>query len=118
MTQSQPPPGRAHDASLPDDGATPPLSALWGEKPRKAFDIHDELLPDGSMLVFNTVRQDVLTLNPTAALVWECCDGEHDEAAIVAEVRAVFPDAPDPARDVRDLLQRLHASGMLAGEAT
>ena len=110
MTQSQPAPGQPHDASIP--------AAPWGERPRKAFDIHDELLPDGSMLVFNTVREDVLTLNPTAALIWECCDSEHDEAAIVAEVRAVFPDAPDPARDVRDLLQRLHESGMLAGEAT
>lgn len=99
-------------------GSAPsPGFAPWGGKPRKAPDIHDELLPDGSMLVLHTVRQDVLTLNPTAALIWECCDGEHDEAAIVAEVRALFPDAPDPAQDVRDLLLRLHESGMLAGEA-
>jgi len=96
----------------------PAAPAPWGERPRKAPDIHDELLPGGSMLVFNTARQDVLTLNPTAALIWECCDGEHDEAAIVAEVRAVFPAAPDPARDVRDLLLGLHEGGMLAGEAT
>ncbi len=96
--------------------AASPGFAPWGENPRKAPDIHDELLPDGSMIVFHTGHQDVLTFNPTAALVWECCDGEHDQAAIVAEVRALFPAAPDPAQDVRDLLQRLHGSGLLAEE--
>ena len=97
--------------------APPPGFAPWGANPRKAPGVYDELLPDGSMLVFHTARQGVLTLNPTAALIWECCDGEHDEAAIVAEVREVFPDAPDPARDVRELLLRLHEGDMLAGEA-
>ena len=97
--------------------AAPPESAPWGEKPRKAPEIHDELLPDGSMIVFHTGHQDVLTFNPTAALVWECCDGEHDQEAIVAEVRALFPAAPDPAQDVRDLLQQLHEGGLLANEA-
>lgn len=84
-----------------------------GTLPRKAPCVHDELLADGSMILYNACQQQVLTVNATAALVWECCDGAHDLAALVAEVREVFPDAPDPARDIRELLDHLHEQGML-----
>lgn len=93
-----------------DAGVAP---APWGGCPRKDPAVHDELLHDGSMVLYHTGHRQVLTLNPTAALVWECCDGAHDPAALAAEVRDVFPDAPAPERDVRALLDQLRAGGML-----
>lgn len=95
-----------------------PAPLPWGEKPRQDHRVHDELLPDGSMVLYHTARQQVLTLNPTAALVWACGDGDHDLAAIVAELRGIFPAAPDPERDVLDLLRQLHEHGMLLDETT
>lgn len=83
---------------------------MW---PRKAHCVHDELLADGSMILYNACRQQVMTVNATAALIWDCCDGTRDFDALVAEVREVFPTAPDPARDVRDLLDHLYQTGML-----
>lgn len=90
---------------------------MTGTKPRKAATTDDELLPDGSMILFDAERQELLTLNPTAALVWECCDGEHDLAAIVAEVREVFPGAPAIAADVRAALAQFRERGMLADDS-
>lgn len=84
--------------------------------PRQAEGVQDELLPDGGMILFHEGRSELFTLNPTAALVWECCDGEHDLAALVAEVRDVFPDAPSVEADVRAVLADLRERGMLASE--
>jgi len=73
----------------------------------------DELLADGSLVLFHTVSRQLMTLNPTAALVWEYCDGHHTEEAIVAEVRAVFPQARTIADDVTAVLHDLRAREML-----
>lgn len=73
----------------------------------------DELLADGSMVLFHTGSRTLMTLNPTAALVWEYCDGQHTEEAIVAEVGAVFPDTPTIAADVATVLHDLRAREML-----
>lgn len=86
-------------------------------RPRKLETIQDELLPDGSMVLFDAERSGLLTLNPTAALVWECCDGEHDLAAIAAEVREVFPDIPSVEADMRAVLADLREHGLLADES-
>lgn len=93
--------------------ATAPRSSAADRWPRKDPAVHDELLGDGSMVLYHAGRQQVLTLNPTAALIWECCDGAHDLAAIAGEVREIFPTAPDPEGDVRTLLGTLRERGML-----
>lgn len=82
-------------------------------RPRKDDCVEDELLADGSMVLYSGCRQRVLTLNPTAALIWEYCDGEHDLASIVAEVGDVFP-AAEVEQDVRRLLGELARVGMVA----
>lgn len=97
--------------------ATQATDQRWGAYPRKAHCVHDELLADGSMILYNACRQQVITLNPTAALIWDCCDGAHRLADLVDEVCQVFPQAPEPQRDVLALLRQLHEGGMLA-EAT
>jgi len=96
--------------------ATSPVTRpFWqrGGRPRKSHYVADELLSDGSMVLYHAWRQKIMTLNPTGALIWECCDGEHDLAMIVREVRDVFPDAPDIKGDVASLLQQLFENRMI-----
>jgi hypothetical protein len=73
----------------------------------------DELLADGSMVLYHTASRKLMTLNPTAALVWEYCDGQHTVASIMDEVRAVFPAVPTIAADVQGVLNDLRAREML-----
>jgi peroxiredoxin len=74
----------------------------------------EEPLPDGGVILYNSCRQQALTLNATGAFVWECCDGDHDREAIIAEVRDVFPTAAGVERDVRELLDKLFQAGLIA----
>ena len=83
-------------------------------RPRKSDDVYDEVLPDGGLVLFHSQRALILTLNPTAALVWECCDGTHDVGDIAAELREVFPAAADAERDMRSVLATLCEAGMIA----
>lgn len=86
------------------------------ERPRKADCVQDELLADGSMVLYHTCARKLLTLNPTAALVWECCDGAHSIPMIVVEVREVFPDTANIGADVLRLLHELLDATMLVDD--
>ncbi len=94
---------------------TPVITPFWqrGGRPRRSAAIHDELLADGSMVLYHTWRQKIMALNATGALIWECCDGEHDLAMIVREVRDVYPDARNVEDDVPTLLRQLHENRMI-----
>lgn len=83
-------------------------------KPLRQECVMDEMLSDGSILLYNGCRRHLLTLNATAALIWDMCDGDTDIDRIVAEVRDVFPAAADPEKDVRDMLDLLINGGMIA----
>lgn len=85
------------------------------DHPVKDRHVRDELLPDGRMVLFHPTTRRVVTLNPVAALVWECCDGHHSEGAIVGEVSSVFSDTARVEEDVRAVLKDLHEKGLLAG---
>lgn len=100
-------------ASSPGNDTAANIAFSESTRPCKAAGVVDELLPDGGMVLFHTERQELLTLNGTAALVWECCDGAHDFTAIVAEVRELFPDVPAVPDDVRAALRELRAHGMV-----
>lgn len=90
-----------------------PIVLVPGARPIRHEGVHDELLPDGSMVLYNGRRREVLTLNPTAALVWEYCDGEHDLGAIVTEVRDVFAGADAAETDVRSMVEMFLRSGLI-----
>jgi hypothetical protein len=98
-------------------GRTPLTMLPPRAKPVKRSCVYDELLPDGSMVLYNGCQHQVLTLNGTAALVWECCDGEHDVAAIATEMREVFPTF-DHEEDVRKLLDQLLQADMIEPATT
>jgi len=86
------------------------------ERPRKNDCVRDELLADGSMVLYHTCRKQLMTLNPTAALVWECCDGANSIAMIADELRDVFPDAPNPQVDLLAVLRDLLDQAMIADD--
>ena len=94
-----------------DDGSDLSLES----RPIKNPDVDDELLPDAGMVLYNSATAKVLTLNATAAFVWESCDGERTVASLVAEVRELFPAAADDVeRDVRRLVDRLLRHRMIS----
>lgn len=105
------------DARLPSTAAPAeprPTTLPDRAKPLKDGCVHDELLPDGSMVLYNGCRHQMLTLNPTGAFVWEYCDGQFDVDAIIAELRGVFPEAGSIDVDVRQTLDALLHAGMIA----
>ena len=94
-----------------DDGSDLSLES----RPIKNPAVDDELLPDAGMVLYNSATAKVLTLNATAAFVWESCDGERTVTSLVAEVRELFPaTADDVERDVRRLVDRLLRHRMIS----
>ncbi len=92
-----------------------PLPGLSADaRPQRQGCAQEEPLADGGIILYNSCRQQAMTLNATGAFVWECCDGELDREAIIAEVRDVFPTAAELERDVRELLDRLFQAGLIA----
>ncbi len=105
----------ANPASVQVDAGAPPLPELPTDaNPVRQGCAQEEPLPDGGVILYNSCRQQALTLNATGAFVWECCDGDHDRDAIIAEVRDVFPTAAGLERDVRELLDKLFQAGLIA----
>ncbi|MGI8689989.1 MAG: PqqD family protein [Thermomicrobiales bacterium] len=84
--------------------------------PKKGEQVRDELLQDGGMILYHVTANQLTTLNPTAALVWEYCDGAHDFAMIAAEIRDIFPDVPTVEADVAAILRDLYARGLLRSD--
>jgi peroxiredoxin len=94
-------------------GFKAPASLPPGARPVKHDCVEDQLMSDGTIVLYNGCRNNVLTLNGTAALVWEYCDGEHDARAIAAVLRDVFPDAETAEHDVTQLLDSLVQAAMI-----
>jgi hypothetical protein len=90
------------------------MSIARDARPMKRAGILDELLADGSLVLYDAARREVITLNPLAAYVWECCTGEWDVRAIAAEARALFPDAPRVEADVFAFLDDLRRADLIA----
>lgn len=86
------------------------------EYPQRDARVLDELLADGSMVLFHKTSRQLMTLNPTAALIWDCCDGTCTPAAIAAEIRQLFPDVPAVLDDVIGVLDDLRDRGMLSAD--
>jgi len=65
-------------------------------------------------VLFDPASDRAHVLNPTAAVIWAYCDGEHDPDAMAEAIAREVP-ATDPAqlrRDVGDALRRFAAEGL------
>ncbi|AGY57687.1 PqqD family protein [Gloeobacter kilaueensis] len=83
--------------------------------PQARSDVLGEFLADGSAVLFDPLTSVAHELNPTAALVWDWCDGEHSADQIVAAVEECFgTGGQDCRRDVYYFLAYLEGLGLLA----
>ncbi|HEY7944339.1 MAG: PqqD family protein [Burkholderiales bacterium] len=84
----------------------------WNIRPRRAPAIEIREAPDG-LVVYDAGRDRVHYLNPTAALVLECCDGSLRAAELPDLLAAAFALDEPPAADVEECLGRLLDQGLL-----
>jgi PqqD family protein of HPr-rel-A system len=68
---------------------------------------------DDGYFVSDVVRGKVHFLNPTAAAVFELCDGAHDADTIAAALAAAFGLSAPPKADVEACLASLHTEGLI-----
>lgn len=69
----------------------------------------------GEKLVHGGPDDAIHVLNPSAALIWDCCDGHHGVDDIAQALRDHFsvPAGRDVLADVRSTLDVLAAKGLL-----
>jgi hypothetical protein len=63
--------------------------------------------------ISDAARGKVHFLNPTAAAVFELCDGAHDADAIARALAVAFALAAPPKTDVESCLATLSAQGLI-----
>ena len=81
--------------------------------PRQRPEIEMEVLPDGSALLFDPRDDRGHVLTALGALVWDMCDGELADEAIVAECNALIPQVSTIAEAVRTFLEEFHQLDLL-----
>lgn len=48
--------------------------------------LSSKLLPDNHLVIVDEISELAVTLNPTAAVIWEFCDGEHSSVEMSEEL--------------------------------
>ena len=85
--------------------------------PKVRPDLFCQEVSEGCVL-YDAKGRKVFVLNPTAAYVWNCCDGEHDVDAMIDELaKALEEKAPSRTRlkgDVEKALAEFRTMGLLA----
>src|SRR5215203_3762902 len=80
--------------------------------PKRAATVHVEQLGD-EVCVYDWQRKEVHALNPTAARVWQLCDGQTSPAQIAATLQAEL-NVPDAEELVWLTLSKLEKAHLLA----
>jgi hypothetical protein len=72
---------------------------------------------DGEAVLLDGDTGAVHTLNPTATLVWQCCDGAARLGEIIDDLADVFHEAERAAiaADVLDLARQMARQGLMQG---
>lgn len=82
-------------------------------RPRRVEGYRMEHLDD-ELLLYHPGQTRVVALNPSAALVWQLCDGTRTREEIVALLRDGYPEAADQIpSDVSALLVTLRDAGAI-----
>lgn len=84
---------------------------------KKNFRGRDDLIVkemDGETIVYDEQSNQVHSLNKTATLLWNLCDGENDIEGMVGEIRARFDVDEATARcDAEKILREFETMGLL-----
>lgn len=82
--------------------------------PRRAHHVTERIV-DGELVLYDPRRRRVHALNATAAFIWQTCDGERDQASILATLTGRYPDSREAIEaDVRETLALFISEGLLA----
>ncbi|MCP4142174.1 MAG: PqqD family protein [Chloroflexi bacterium] len=69
---------------------------------------------DGEIVLLHPVRNIIIHINQTGALIWELCDCKRTVDEIIELLSAAYPDARDAiAEDVPETIQTLVKEGAL-----
>ena len=81
---------------------------------RRASGVLVQSLPDGSTLLFDSLKGEAHPISESARLVWDACDGQHSLADLT-EILVEIYDAPRDrvAVDVLSLVESLASIGLL-----
>lgn len=67
-------------------------------RPRRNPSIVEQMVGDGlELILVHPATEQALVLNPSAALIWDLCDGSRQPADLVAELLTATQGAPDRA---------------------
>lgn len=81
--------------------------------PRHVADFKLQLL-DGEAVIFHPASKKVVHASPSAALIWELCDGQRSVAQIVELLAGEYPDARTQIeQDVPETLNLFANSGVV-----
>ncbi len=94
-----------------DSGAAPGVAAA-PDRPSRVPDLVVEFVGDG-YLVYHPERDRMHSLNHTAALVLELCDGQTDAAGIAGLLQRGYEMDSSPDAEVRDCIESLYAEGLV-----
>ena len=73
---------------------------------------------DDELVIFDQDKGQVHRLNPTAAYVWNCCDGRHTPTEIAKNLADDFDRAQDAVySDVVQVIDTMSRLGLLSSEA-
>jgi coenzyme PQQ biosynthesis protein PqqD len=69
---------------------------------------------ENEVLLFNPGQAQILYFNPSAAVIWQLCDGERTVQEITDLLTEAYPDAArDIAQDVESTLSSLENHGAI-----
>ena len=78
-------------------------------------DVTAEVLPDGSMVLFDPATMMAYPISASAAVIWEACDAGPLPAGAIDDLLAVYSAPRDVIeRDVETFLAQLVELGLLA----
>ena len=73
---------------------------------------------DGESVLYDEASSGLHLLNPTASVVWACCDGGGTVNEIVADIAEAFAEPNEVVRnDVLETLRSFGRAGLLVGVA-
>ena len=85
---------------------------MTDSRPKRAGGLETHEVEDG-LIVYHTATDRVHYLNPTAAVVFELCTGEHSDAEIAALVGEAWELAAPPRDEVLECLAHLREEGVV-----
>lgn len=92
-----------------------PVGAVQSDfTPQRSEAILDRAVGDHEILLFDPRANKLHSLNPTASLIWQYCDGRHTISMLATLLRHSYTVPVDRAEsDVGRLIETMRAEGLL-----